>query len=235
MGERGIMSAVSPENKKEELVLELYEREIIKFGEFTLKSGRKSPVYYNQRPLLSINRRDVMMTPARQRKLASLAVESYAEQINPDYAHTLYGIPQAATAIGALVARETDNSYLWGRVGKKDYGKHEGIEGDFRSGERVVQLDDVVTNADSKIESAENLAQAGLVTAGFVVMLDRQEGGKEALARAGHSMKSVLTMSEVAFILDVDNVIGSREVEGLQAYHEELRAEGVESTYSYVG
>ncbi|HET7060283.1 MAG TPA: hypothetical protein VFH99_03155 [Candidatus Saccharimonadales bacterium] len=219
-------------DKKEELVLGLFEREIIKFVEFTLKSDRKSPIYYNQRPLLSIDRA-LTMIPGRQRKIASLAVEGYAAQT--DSHATLYGIPQAATAIGALVAQKTGASYLWGRVGKKDYGKHEAIEGDFQIGDAVLQLDDVVTNADSKINSAVDLAHAGLETTGFVVMLDRQEGGTDALASAGYRMQSVVTMSEAALILNMNNVIGTQELDALGAYHEDLRAIGIQSTYSYTG
>jgi orotate phosphoribosyltransferase len=219
-------------DKKEELVLGLYEREIIKFGEFTLKSGRKSPIYYNQRPLLSVDR-NLQMIPARQKKVAQLAVQGYA--YHSEGHDTLYGIPQAATAIGALVAHEIGASYIWGRVGKKEYGKHEAVEGDFQNGDLVLQLDDVVTDAGSKIDSAANLTEAGLRTDGFVVMLDRQEGGKQALAEAGHSMHSVITMSEVALILNENNVIGAQEIEDLQAYHEDLRDEGIHSSFNYNG
>ncbi len=230
------MAVLSPD-KKEKLVLGLYEREIIKFGEFTLKSGRKSPIYYNQRPLLSVDH-NLGMVPSRQRELASLAVEGYADKVSTleRIGDTqLYGIPQAATAIGALVAREVGASYLWGRVGKKDYGKHEAIEGNFLPDSSVVQIDDVVTNADSKIDSAANLAEAGLETAGFLVMLDRQEGGKGVLARAGHNMDSVLTMSDVALILNTNGIIGEQELDALGGYHQGLRAEGAESTYLYAG
>ncbi len=229
------MSAELSPDKKEELVVGLSKRGIIKFGESTLKSGRKSPIYYNQRPLLSVDH-NLGMTPSQQRELASLAVKSYADKVRTLQGKgdtQLYGIPQAATAIGAVVARETDASYLWGRVGKKDYGKHEAIERSFLPESSVIQIDDVVTNADSKIVSAANLAEAGLETSGFVVMLDRQEGGEGALALAGHTMESVLTMSDVALILDDNRIIGSRELDALVEYHEDLRAEGVGSTYSY--
>lgn len=230
------MTEISPD-KKEELVKGLFEREIIKFGGFTLKSGRKSPVYYNQRPLLSVDHK-LSMIPGRQTGLASLAIEGYADSVEAMRERgevLLYGIPQAATAVGALVAQRTGASYLWGRVGKKDYGKHEAIEGDFLPGHSVIQIDDVVTNADSKIESAANLKAAGLDTAGFIVMLDRQEGGKEVLARAGHNMESVLTMSDVALVLNENALITDPQLEDLWGYHEGLRAQGIESTYFYRG
>jgi uridine monophosphate synthetase len=226
------MSEFSKSGREEELVLALHDREIIKFGEFTLKSGRKSPIYYNQRPLLS--RLESKDQSSHSRDI-NLAVMGYVDRIfqfgDEDYEH-LYGIPQAATALGALVASRTADSYLWGRVGKKDYGKHEVIEGFYEEGDKVLQIDDVITNADSKLESAASLKEAGLDTVGFVVMFDREEGGRQVVEEAGYSFSSVTTISRTVSILKEHMRVGWLELELLDAYHEGLKAEGINSTYS---
>lgn len=223
---------------EEELVVGLYDREIIKFGDFKLKSGRKSPIYYNQRPLLS-QKHDGSMSYRQQRRITAMALQGYAQKIETlfkDETDHVYGIPQAATALGALVAFRTGKSYLWGRVGKKDYGKHEGIEGFYEPGETVVQVDDVVTGADSKIESEDNLKKAELTTLGFVVMLDREEGGKETLEQYEHPpLVAVTSLSRVVPILLGNARIGNQEVESLQTYHAGLVADGHISTFSFNG
>lgn len=219
---------------EEEMVVGLYDRGIIKFGNFKLKSGRKSPIYYNQRPLMSLEY-GAEMALDNQRKVAKLAIHGYAakiEEFKPKFNH-LYGIPQAATAIGSNIAYEAGSSYLWGRVGKKDYGKHEGVEGSFIPGEKVVQIDDVVTNADSKLESAANLQEAGLETIGFVVMFDREEGGSQAVEEAGYSLSAVTGLSRAVSILAENNRIDNQAIESLHKYHAGLRAEGVATTFSY--
>lgn len=228
---------IDPDYKSmaEELAVGLFDREILRFGEFKLKSGRQSPIYYNQRPILSVDH-SLEISPDRQKRIAGLAITGYARIIEQASPHDhLYGIPQAGTAIGALVAGQAGDSYLWGRVGKKEYGKHEAVEGNISEGETVLQLDDVVTNADSKIESAKILSEAGLETVGFVVMLDREEGGAQALEKAEHSFASYFRLSTLVPYLVENNRIGSTELDALQSYHEGLKDEGIMSTYQHNG
>lgn len=226
---------VLAEHLEEELAVGLYDREILKFEQTELKSGRLSPYYYNQRKILSYDS-ESHLSDREQRRIAALAIDGYGLLVDTGSpADHLYGIPQAGTAIGAPVAMRSEISYLWGRVGDKEYGRHAKIEGFYHSGDTVIQLDDVVTDAGSKLESAEALAAAGLRTARFVILFDRQEGGAAAVTSAGYGIDSVTNISRAAYYLQENSRIGSQEIESLIAYHEGLRCDGVASTFTAPG
>jgi uridine monophosphate synthetase len=69
------------------------------------------------------------------------------------------------------------------------------IEGTFRPGERVVVIDDIVTDGASKLEAIEPLEAAGLVVEDLVVLVDREQGGRERLAAKGYRLHAVVTIS----------------------------------------
>jgi orotate phosphoribosyltransferase len=227
-----------PSYDPERLVVGLYDRQLLQFGDFswTLKSKRKSPIYYNQRPITSVDY-NLDMSPNDQRVLVQDAVNAYAQRVQRSSVEHLYGIPQATTHLIGMVGLATGRSTLWGRVGGKDYGAHASIEGTYYEGQRVLQLDDVVTNADSKIESAHSLDKAGLQTLGFVVMLDRQEGdekatGMETVRQAGYEIEAIVVLSQAVEILKQNGKIGGQEIGWVQRYHEGLRADGIATSFS---
>lgn len=219
---------ILPEEQQEKLAIGLYDRGALQFSNFewTLKSGRKSPIYYNQRPLASIDYKNEDLSVIEQFQLRKLAVDSYVDTIGKlvgygDQNDHLYGIPQAMTALGAMVAYERGDSILWGRVGSKDYGAHAKIEGNFYEGETVVCLDDVVTTAASKLETAEALTEAKLIPKGFVVMFDREEGGVEAVQKAGYEIISILGLAKTMEYLKDAGRIGNREFEWMAQHQEQ--------------
>lgn len=219
----------------ERLAVGLYDRGLLKFSNFewTLKSGRKSPIYYNQRPVMSIDP-TLEMFAASQRQVSAGVVDAYVDFVYKDGSDHIYGIPQAMTHVAGAVALQAGRSSLWGRVGKKDYGKHEGIEGNYRKGDLVTQLDDVVTDAGSKLESGAALRAAGLVTKQFVVMFDREEGGIQALRHhpdTPYHIEAILGLSMAVDALRQNDRIGAQEIGWVQQYHEGLQAEGVVSSF----
>ncbi len=219
----------------EELVIGLYDRGAIRFSNFqwTLKSGRRSPLFYNQRPIPSFNTNSLLSTDA-QRRIRDLAIDGYSNAIDKlelPYNH-LYGIPQSLTALGGMVAYRRGDSMLWGRVGSKEYGIHEAFEGDVNIGDAVISVDDVVTNAASKLETADEIEKKDLQVAGFVVMFDREEGGSEAVRSEGYSLVTVTGLSKAMAVLREEGRIGTQEFDWVQEYHEGLEASGIQSTFS---
>ena len=216
------------QSELEELTIGLYDRGALMFSDFrwTLKSGRRSPLYYNQRGIASFAK-DSRLSLDNQRRIRDLAVEAYSigiDDLGKPYEH-LYGIPQSMTPLGGMVAQLRGDSILWGRVGDQEYGVHTPIEGDFVEGDTVVDLDDVITNAASKLEAVASLGEVMLSTQGFVIMFDREEGGAEVVSDAGYDMVAINGLASAMNMLEEAGRIGAQEFEWVSQYHEQLRAD----------
>lgn len=157
----------------------------IKFGEFKLKSGILSPVYVDFRGLIS-----------NPRLLAEIG-QSLAERAKQIGCDRIAGIPYAGIPLGVAAALAGNLPMIYPRKEVKDYGTSRRIEGEFREGERVLVIDDIITDGASKIEAIEPLKEAGLIVTDILVILDREQGGDKILARAGYKLHSLGKLSEV--------------------------------------
>jgi uridine monophosphate synthetase len=79
----------------------------------------------------------------------------------------------------------------------KDYGTKKQIEGIYQSGQDCLIIEDVITTGDSVLQIAELLKNQGLQVKNIVVLVDRQQGGKEALMAAGYQLHSIYTLDEI--------------------------------------
>jgi uridine monophosphate synthetase len=167
----------------ETIALGLHELGAVRFGEFTLKSGKKSPIYIDLRLLVSDPRLMGMVARAMAGLLAGLSFDRIA------------AIPYGGLTIGQAVALAAGAPLLYPRREAKDYGTKKLIEGRFEKGETAVVLDDLITTGESKREAIAPLADAGLKVRDVVVLVDREQGGREELAAHGLALHSVLTLS----------------------------------------
>lgn len=227
---------------EEKYVIGMFDRGTLGFpeGGLKLKSGRISPYYHNQRPMLSHNRSleaKGVMTVDQQRDYIRNTVRGYAArffEIKIPF-HHVFGKAQAATAPMAVAAYVAGMSYLWERVPedkKKGYGAHKLIEGDYEFGDSVHLGDDNTTDGQSKIDGAGVLYKAGLQPVSLTVGFDREEGARDRLERLGFEMNAVTSLSRAVPILRENRKIGPREVEAVIAYHEGLQASGITTTFS---
>jgi orotate phosphoribosyltransferase len=193
MGEIGYMDPPGPDRKVADPD---YPEEAFK----ELKSGRMSPHYVGMRNFTSFS--DSLPIPiSQQKRTRDLAVASFGELLDEQEYDHLLGIPQAMTCLSGLVAQARGESVIWLRVGEKSYGVHESIQGNYKEGEKVASGDNVITDGATKLELVEPLTEAGLEIAAFNVFVDREEGGKETVEKAGHAFAAVIGMSTINEVL----------------------------------
>jgi len=166
----------------DEIALGLHALGAVRFGEFTLKSGQKSPVYLDLRLLVS--------DPALMRTVAR-AMAGLVRGLSCD---RIAAIPYGGLPIGQAVALETGLPLVYPRREVKEYGTRKAIEGAYEPGETAGVLDDLVTTGGSKLEAVAPLLEAGLAIKDVVVLVDRGQGGAKELAAHGLRLHAVLTL-----------------------------------------
>ncbi len=187
----------------------LLEAGCIKFGEFTLKSGLKSPIYIDLRQII---------TYPKLLKQVGAAYLPLLEKLTFD---RIAGLPYAAIPIATAISLAGAYPMIYPRKEAKDYGTKAEIEGEYHLGETVVVIDDLATTGGSKFEAIEKLTAAGLKVKDVVVLVDRQSGAKEALEGAGFHLHAVLTITQ---LLDYWEKTGKVEKDKIAATRDFLKA-----------
>ena len=174
---------------KEKLILQLYDIGAIKFGEFTLKSGKKSPFYFDLRDMIS------------HPGLLQTAGELIAEKIKEIPFDYVSGIPYTALPIATLVADRLQKPLIYARKEEKAYGTKNPIIGQYEKGKSCLIIDDLITTGESIVETAEKYEQAGLKTRDFAVLIDRSFNGSDILSQKGYRLHSMIQLPEMLDIL----------------------------------
>ena len=188
------------------LVLILADIGCVKFGQFTLTSGLQSPIYIDLRLLVSYpsTLRDVALAYAQL--LRSLAFDRLA------------AIPYAALPIGTTVSLELGCPLIYPRKEVKGYGTRRAVEGEFQKGERVVVLDDLITTGASKLEAIAPLEGLGLQVEDVVVLIDREQGGREYLEERGYRLHAVFGLGEMLDVLAQHGRISTAQRDEVKAF-----------------
>jgi orotate phosphoribosyltransferase len=169
----------------ETFALELFRIGGVKLGEFTLKSGKRSPVYVDLRGLVSHPR------------VLRAAGEALAGALRGLPFDLIAGLPYAGLPLAVSTSLAAGWPMIYPRKESKEYGTRRRVEGEFRPGQTVAVLDDVITTGGAKLELIEPLTAEGLVVRDVVVLVDREQGGAEVLREHGYSLHAVCTLRQV--------------------------------------
>ena len=191
--------------QNEELALSLYKIGSIQFGEFKLKSGQTSTIYLNLRKIISY--------PDILRKVAK-AMWEVTQECKYDL---ICGVPYTALPIATCISLEHDIPMIMRRKEKKDYGTKQMIEGIFTTGQTCLIVEDVITTGSSIFETTDELEGAGLKVTDVVVLIDREQGGRENLTKK-YNVHSIMTMTEVLSALLKSNSLNSTEINIIEQF-----------------
>ena len=223
------------EQYKKEFIEFMVESQVLKFGEFTLKSGRKSPFFMNA---------GAYVTGSQLKRLG----EYYAKAIHDNYGldfDVLFGpaykgIPlSVVTAIAIHDLYGVEVRYCSNRKEAKDHGGDAGLllGSKIKDGDRVVIIEDVTTSGKSIEETYPILkAQADVDVKGLIVSLNRQEVGKSGNKVALDEIKELYGFNTAA-IVTMDEVVEclyNKEVKGQIVIDDELKA-AIDAYYAQYG
>ncbi len=183
--------------KTEYFILRLHDTGAIKFGEFTLKSGHKSPFYFDLR--------DIISHPEILSGVANLLVD----QIQDLDFDCISGVPYTALPIATLVADILDKPLIYIRKEEKAYGTKNNIIGKFEKGEKCLIIDDLITTGESLLETAEKFKNEGLEIVDFYVIIDRSNNIEQYLNKSGYKLHSLIKLDKIIEVLKENNRISN--------------------------
>jgi orotate phosphoribosyltransferase len=179
--------------KKAEMASILMKIDALKFGVFKLTSGKASPYYVDLRVVPSF--------PDAFTRICDFYVQAITSQIGLKAFDRVAGVPIAGIPFASQIAYNLKKPFLYIRKGLRRHGRQRRVEGILVSGDRVLLVDDLVTTGLTLRKAAEAVRAEGGIVEKAVAFMDREEGGKEKLAKNGIQLTTLLKISEVAKIL----------------------------------
>ncbi len=193
---------------KRQVAEALFKIGAVRFGKFTLASGKTSSYYL-----------DLRTVPSHP-EAYSLVVEAYKEAVRK-FAESAFdviaGVATAGVTISSPLAFLLKKPMVYVRKEEKGHGMGKLVMGAVQRGSRALVVDDVATTGGSILSAVEALRSEGVVVEKALVLVDRLEGGSESLRSAGVELVSVLDMKELAKELYGSKLVGREEYDSIVA------------------
>jgi len=178
---------------KEDLKKMLLEKSV-RTGEFTLASGKKSDLY--------VDCRVTAMDCNGARWVGEVGWDLVRERAAAEGIQAIGGMTMGADPISLAVGMESarrgeDIQIFTVRKEPKGHGRGKQIEGNFTSGNKIIVVDDVITTGGSTVKAIEAIRREGGEVAFALVLVDREEGGRDAIEAEGVPVVSIFTRSEL--------------------------------------
>lgn len=205
----------------EKLVTSLIKKDVLRFGDFTLKSGRKSPYFFNAG---NIDSGEVLTAVG----------EAYADIIQQNniefdviFGPAYKGIPLAATISEALFRKyEVIKRFAYDRKELKDYGdrKDKMIVGNLKQNDRVLLVDDVVTTGGTKFDTIKKLQELGLDLQinELIILFDRQEKGETGKSAVQELQGKGLNVHSVLNSKNTFEFLHNKDIDGNTVVNDEI-------------
>lgn len=184
----------------------LLKSNALRFGTFTLASGKQSPYYIDLRMLPSFP------------KLFHLTIHAMEEVVVKEIGinfDTVASIPTSGLIFGSALAYEMAKPFVYVRKESKGYGMIKLLEGHLPSGSRVVIVDDVATTGMSIHRAIEAIRANGGMVENILVLVDRQEGAEEQLKKMNVKIIAVTTVRAIVNTLYNAGLIDENTLESI--------------------
>lgn len=183
----------------------LHQKGIIKFGDFTLVSGKKSSYYVDLRLVPSY--------PHQFRTMVKYLQNSIAESVGLDSFDSLVSVPTGGLVIASALAIETVKPLIYVRSKPKDYGTSKSVEGQIHEGMKVVMIDDVATTGGSVVNAIKSLKEANITIEDAYVIVNRMEGADKALKELGVKLHSITNIIQITQALHEQKLVNDDTLE----------------------
>ena len=186
----------------------LHKNKIIRFGDFTLASGKKSSYYVDLRLVPSY--------PHQFRKMVKYLQNEIIQDIGLDKFDSIVSVPTRGLVIASALAIETVKPLIYVRSKTKDYGTSKSVEGEIQEGMKVVMIDDVATTGGSVVNGIKSLKEEKIKVEDAYVIVNRMEGADEALEEEGVKLHSITNVMQITKSLHEQNLLGDEILQKVQ-------------------
>ena len=183
----------------------LHQKGIIKFGDFTLASGKKSSYHVDLRLVPSY--------PHQFRTMIKYLQNNITESVGLSSFDSLVSVPTGGLVIASALAIETVKPLIYVRSKPKDYGTSKSVEGQIHEGMKVVMIDDVATTGGSVVNAIKSLKEANITIEDAYVIVNRMEGADEALKELGVKLHSITNIIQITQALHEQKLVDDNTLE----------------------
>tara|TARA_A100001011_G_scaffold388760_1_gene469027 strand:+ start:262 stop:843 length:582 start_codon:yes stop_codon:yes gene_type:complete len=185
---------------KNYLINSFIKNNIVKFGDFTLKSGKKSNIYIDMRSIISypILLKLLIKYISEMEKLEIIKEKNIDTIKIKKMEYTcVIGVPYGAISLATAFSLQTNVKSLFIRKEKKKYGTKKQVEGHYNENEEILLIEDVITSGQSILETIKIIEDNNLKIKKIITIIDREEGGIEMLRNKGYNVCPIFTKTEI--------------------------------------
>jgi orotate phosphoribosyltransferase len=190
----------------------LIKNNAIKFGDYILTSGKRSPYYIDLRQTIS--------SPITMDWIANSLTRIIINEIGRDKIDRILGVPTAGIPFATVVSQKLGLPLIYYRQARKEHGVRKKVEGILERNDRVLVVDDLITTGESVIEAAEVVRDQGGVVNELVVLLDREQGGQDRLRTSRIEPHILFKISDAMTWLHAVGLIGDEIYRMIKEYVE---------------